>query len=305
MKKRNPNDQRPSSDLEHFSYEGAFEYTYEGQNEPQAQPEAVEETPVLTPETIEKKRKSKQAKIFVAMLCLLAAFCLFLIVVHQTLFRLQNVYVVGVGEEYLAEVVTNSGLMRGQHMSTISEDQIRKNLDANNQIVFRDLQIHYPNTVYIYVEKRQRVAVLQWAGTLYELDGTGRVLSRQETNILPGDVPVVTGLGVTGVHVGQQVAVSNMKRLSFYCDLMYELDMQDFRSHVKVISLSSLDNAYLEIDNGMSVRLGSNEYIQAKIGAIRGSLHLADQMEGDLILNVSIPETPTVSVGIYRPNSAE
>lgn len=304
MKKKNPNDQRMSSELEHFSYEGDFEYTYEGKQDYQA-PEETPQQPPLNPELVSLRKRKRQTRIFVGLLGLLAAFCLLLIVLQQTLFRLKNVYVIGVGQDYLAEVVTRSGLVRGQHMSQIDEDTVRKNLESSNQIVFKNIQIHFPNTVYLYVEARERVAVLQWAGTLYELDPTGYVLSRQDTSILPDDVPVVTGLGVTNIHVGQVVSVSNIKRLSFYCDIMYELEMQNFRSHVKAISLSSLDNAYLEIDNGMSVRLGNSEYIQAKIGSVIGSMELAAQMDGDLTLNVTIPEAPTMSVGIYRPSSTE
>lgn len=298
--RKNPQKNR----VEEFSYNDEIVYTYVDQQPGEEYYQEDAEKP-LDPQSLAMRRKKQQNTILITMLCLIAALLIGVIVIKQTIFRLNNVYVVGVGEEYKAEVINNCGLVRGQDIFSVDAESVRRRLESNNQVAFQNLTIDLPNSVYIYVEKREKAVVLQWAGTLYELDGDCRVLNMHNTTVIPDDVPLVTGLEVNSIQVGKPLSLSNSRQLTYLKELIFELEIQDFKSQVTVISLSSPEDAYLELANGISVRLGNGDNLRAKVGAVKGCMGLSGQMDGELVLNVTIPEKPTVSVGVYRPTSVD
>lgn len=290
-------------EIEEFSYEGKYDYSYVEQ--PEADSFAEPETEP-DPEAFARRRKRQQNAILISMLCIIAAILVVFIVIKQTVFRLSSVVVVGAGEEYKAEIINNCGLLRGQDIFTVDSETVRRNLESNNHVAFVNLTVELPNTVCIFVEPREKAVVLQWAGKFYELDSKGRVLNMLNTTVVPEDLPLVVGLDVTlnGIRVGKTVSVSNGKQMTYLCELIDELKTQNFIHNVKVISLSSPEDVYLELPNGINVRLGNSDHLRAKVGAIIGSMDYCEQEGGNLTLNVTIPERPTVLKDKFSPNSA-
>lgn len=296
-KKRQP-------EIEEFSYEGKYDYSYVDLSEEEAEAPQFPET-IQDPEAFAARRKKQQNAILVSMLCIIAAILIGFIVIRQTVFRLSNVVVVGVGEEYHAEVVNNCGLLRGQDIFTVDSETVRTNLDRSNRIIFVNLTVELPNTVCIFVSEREKAAVIQWNGNNYELDSTGRVLGMVDSTVIPEGLPIVLGLDVDSAYVGSNISVSNQKKLTYLFELIAELKIQNFNHKVTEIFFVSSEEAYLTLTNGINVRLGNSEHLRAKVGAIIGSMNYCEQQGGNLTLNVTLPEKPTVLRDNYSPDSAD
>ena len=184
-----------------------------------------------------------------------------------------------------------SGLVRGRNMITIEEVDVAEALSKDHTIIFKGMQKEYPNTIYLYIEERKTVAAMQWLGILYTLDGEGVVMAESTSSIPPAGMPVVTGFRVSNISVGQQLAVRSQGQLEAYRVIMEELELQMYQSQVSEINLADPDNIYLVTAEGVTVRLGDANYMQAKIGAVRTDMAYLRQLgKTSGILDVTTPE---------------
>ena len=281
---------------EREEFEAYGEYSYAYLHDRQAKEEAPagapgEQPPAAAAAAGEKRRRKRRKGMFIKALVLLAALCVLIVVLQETVFRLDAVYVIGLQDHSPQQVVSASGLYKGRNIFTVSEDEIAKNLEKDYSIIYQGMQIEYPSTIYLYVEERKPVAVMRWLGSQYVLDAKGMVMSESDSMELPEGMPLVTGFRVTAVHVGQTLSLRSQKQMDIYCDLLNELSLQEYADQVTEINLSDTENLYLITQEGISVRMGDGEYLRAKVGAIRTYIAYFRQLGTDSgVLDVSIPE---------------
>ena len=319
MKKKDEEKRR--EELEQFEAYGEYSYAYrhatdqrrgKGKRlntaeptgtEPGAEESAEEESeleeetqPVLTPE---EKARIRSRSITGRLILLLAIVVAAIIILQGTAFRLRTVYVIGNVHRTAQQVAGASGLVKGLNIFAISEDEVRKNLASDHTIVFLGLQKDYPSTIYLYISEREPVAATQWLGLLYTLDEEGMVMDETNSTSMPAGMPTVTGFQITNIHVGQKMEVRNQEQMRAYYDIMAELRLQYYRDQIQDINLTDSDNLYLLTVTGISVRLGSREFMRAKIGALRTDIAYLQQLgKTSGLLDVTIPEDAK-----YRPDS--
>ena len=287
MSKRAREKRTQQTEQEQFEAYGEYTYNYlhpldGGSGEPAVQPSA---------QAVRRAQKRRRTHGFFKFLGLLTVLTIALVVGQQTLFRLETVYVVGNVEKTPQQVVTASGLVRGRNMISIEEEDVAEALSHDHTIIFKGMQKEYPNTIYLYIEERKTVAAMQWLGILYTLDGEGVVMAESTSSIPPAGMPVVTGFRVSNISVGQQLAVRSQGQLEAYRVIMEELELQMYQSQVSEINLADPDNIYLVTAEGVTVRLGDANYMQAKIGAVRTDMAYLRQLgKTSGILDVTTPE---------------
>lgn len=294
MAKRLKRKQGDKLNLDEFQAYGEYSYAYLSQEKPEeggAPPASGSDMPPLKPEAVKRIRKRRRTGVFFKLLGVLVALTVLLIVLQETVFRLNAVYVIGNETHTPQQIVATSGLVRGRNIFTIDEAEVARAMEQDHTVVFIGMQIEYPSTVYLYVEERHPVAVMRWLGNQYELDKNGLVMSESGTMLPPDGMPMVTGFRVSNAHVGQQLAVRSAKQVEAYQSIMYELELQQYANQVAEINLSDPDNLYLITAEGITVRMGDAEYMQAKIGAIRTDMAYLRQLgKNSGVLDVSIPE---------------
>ncbi|HNW86774.1 MAG TPA: FtsQ-type POTRA domain-containing protein [Candidatus Limiplasma sp.] len=275
--------------------EGEPEYDLADGAEAEAD-KAVPEEELISPE---ERAKRRSRAITGRLIFVLAVAVIAIIVLQGTVFRLRTVYVIGNVKKSAQEVAAASGLVKGLNIFSISPDEVQENLSSDHTIVFLGLQKEYPSTIYLYISEREPVASTQWLGLQYTLDAEGVVLDENSSLELPANMPNVTGLQVTNVHTGQKLEVRNREQILAYYDIMSELGLQYYRDQIREINLSDTDNLYLLTATGISVRLGTRQYMRAKIGALRTDIAYLQQLgKTSGVLDVSIPEDAK-----YRPES--
>lgn len=265
--------------------------------------EYEEETAYLSPEeeleAAREKARKRSRSVVNRLIFLLVLSVGAIILLQGMVFRLKTVYVIGNVNRTAQEVTAASGLVKGLNIFSISSEEIEKNLSSDHTIHFLGMQKDYPSTVYLYIAEREAVASIQWLGLLYTLDNAGMVMEEYNTMSLPPNMPSVTGLQVTSIHVGQKLETRSAEQLNAYFDIIGELGLQYYRNQIQEINLSDLDNLYLLTNTGISVRLGNRQYMRAKIGALRTDIAYLQQLgKTSGILDVSIPEDAK-----YRPES--
>ena len=261
--------------------------------------EAAYEEPDVAPLSPEERAKIRSRAITGRLIFVLAVAVMAIIVLQGIVFRLKTVYVIGNVSKSAQQIAAASGLVKGLNIFSISADEVREHLSSDHTIIFRGLQKDYPSTIYLYISEREAVAVTQWLGIQYTLDAEGIVMNETSSMELPANMPNVTGMQVTNIHVGQKLDVRNQEQMQAYFDIMSELGLQLYRDQIKEIDLSDINSIDLLTINGISVRLGNRQYIRAKIGALRTDIAYLQQLgKTSGVLDVSIPEDAK-----YRPDS--
>lgn len=282
-------DQQPQEGMESFEAYGEYRYDY--------QPEAGAPSSAQAAMRAQKAHQKRQTHGFFKFLILLTLVTIGVIVVQETVFRLETVYVIGNEAKTPQQIVTSSGLSRGRNMLGIEEEEIALNMARDHTIIFKGMQKEYPNTIYLYIEERKIVAAMQSLGVLYTLDPQGMVMSETHSAILPSGMPLVTGLRDCTAVVGQQLTARNMKQVDAYREIMNELILQLYTDQISEINLADPQNIYLVTLEGVTVRLGSSESMRAKIGAVRTDMAYLRQLgKTSGILDVTTPED-----GKYMP----
>ena len=268
------------------------EYVYDQVEQPAQQPDL--EAAVAQAKKAHRRKKNNG---FLKFLILLVIVTVGIMVVQETILRLETVYVVGNEMKTAQQVVTVSGLVRGRNMLGIEEDEVAKAFARDHTIIFKGMQKEYPSTIYLYIQERRAVAAVQWLGLLYTLDEEGMVMSEQNTDTLPTGMPVVTGMIAGSLQVGQKLTLRTAGQLEAYCEIMKELGLQLCANQVSEINLADPASIYLVTVEGVTVRLGDASDMRAKIGAVNTAMARLRQW-GELggVLDVTTPVMPK-----YKP----
>lgn len=303
MNKRRKEQKKYAAELDEFQAYGEYSYEYRHEQKPAEEDREpvdfddeegharygnrrTEHIP-LEKEAPRKKSHSVVARLIFLLVCAVVI----LIVLQGTVFRLNTVYVIGNITKTPQDITRLSGLVKGLNIFAINEDDIRQSLSQDHTIEFLRMQKEYPSSVYLYISERTSVAAMQQNGIQYTLDAQGLVMNESNSLILPEALPVVTGLQVTTIHVGQLLELKDEKQLFAYRAVMAELQLQFYADQISELNLSNPDNLYLMTIDGITVRLGSAEHPRAKIGALRTDMAYLRQLgKSSGILDVSIPE---------------
>jgi len=266
--------------MESFEAYGEYQYNYQPQEDQPSTAAAVERA--------QKAHARRQTHVFFRFLILLSIVTVGVVVAQQTLFRLETVYVIGNEEKTPQQVVIASGLSKGQNMLNVEEEDVAKRMAEDHTIIFKGMQKEYPSTIHLYIEERKTAATMQWLGMLYTLDRQGMVMHMENSSILPTGLPVVTGFKANSVTVGQLLTLKDARQIEAYQAVMYELEQQLYADQVSEINLADPENIYLVTLEGVTARLGSAEWMEGKIGAVKTCMGYLRQLgKTDGVLDVA------------------
>lgn len=285
-KNKSYNPQQPVR--EQFQAYGEYSYTYQHQN--MTEQRTGDAQPVQENHTGHTQKTRKANRGFFRFFTLLTLLTVGLVIVLQTLFRLEAVCVIGHETRSARDVINASGLTYGQSIFSIKTEDVARQVEKDHTLIFKGMQIKYPNLVYLQVEEREPVALMQWLGVHYVLDKDGLVMNETTGTDLIGTLPLVTGIRVSNAHKGQFLTVKSQVQLDAYCKLIVELNKQNYAGQVTEIRLNNPENIYLVTAEGISVRIGKAEDLKRKVQAIRTTMAYLRALGEDAgVLDVSVP----------------
>ena len=107
-------------------------------------------------------------------------------------FRLNNIVVAGVSDDFREELIKISGIKEKENLLSIESSTIRKNIERHPWIKSVYLKKEFPHTLYIKAENEEAVAIVILE-TMSFMDKEGIIFKDVESNDCI-DFPVVTGL---------------------------------------------------------------------------------------------------------------
>jgi cell division protein FtsQ len=107
-------------------------------------------------------------------------------------FRLNNIVVAGVSDDFREELIKISGIKEKENLLSIESSTIRKNIERHPWIKSVSLKKEFPHTLHIKAENEEAVAIVILE-TMFFMDKEGIIFKDVESNDCI-DFPVVTGL---------------------------------------------------------------------------------------------------------------
>ena len=214
-------------------------------------------------------RRRRGCAAFVAvLLVVLTAY----LVVQKTVFVLRTVTVEGARVYTPEEVVSIAGLRNGQSILTIRDEDVAARISQDMLLIFDSMYRDYPSHVILRVHERTPRALLTWLGVRVELDENGRVM--RTTNRIDEwlQVPMVKGIEVTDMRVGERLASRDPRQVEAMKQVLDELVMQGVLAEMAELNVASVNDLYLTTWGGMRVDLGDAKELELKIGIARAAL---------------------------------
>jgi len=188
-------------------------------------------------------------------------------------FMLRNVYVTGnytySDEEILNILHYNEYPKNTLYFAWKNKDGVTGGVPFVESISVR---VKSPSTVYVTVSEKMIIGCIDDSGVYMFFDNTGAVV--ESSTEKPQDVPLVTGLNLSNLQIGQQLDLNDQSIFKNLYELSVFLKNYDLR--VEQIDYNA-DQSMVLHKGTISVLLGMGSNLEDKINAIKD---LEPQLEG-------------------------
>lgn len=160
----------------------------------------------------------------------------------------------------------------GTHMFLLDLDQIKDNIEAAQpylEVVSVDKSM--PKKVEVVVKERLPKALVTYADQYLLVDTDGNVL--EILSVLPAEhYPVVSGIAVTSVNLGQPVVTEDSFKLSVLSEIITEMEKRELTPLIATIDLSDINNITMKSVSGLLIKFGQADKVADKMKWVKNRL---------------------------------
>lgn len=193
------------------------------------------------------------------------------VLILRFMFVVRNVEVRGDTGEISAEnVVRVASVGFGESIFRVDCTEIESRINATGILYLSDVQIHYPDTVELMVEKRSRVTMLLYSGKNHVLDGEGFVV--ESVDQVPNeDLIYVSGMQLQGYATGELIRAGE-NQLKAYQAVVPAICRQSAGMYVSELKLDDAENIRIVTRGGITVQLGDSSSMENKIAWMKSAV---------------------------------
>lgn len=196
---------------------------------------------------------------------------------RSTVFVLRSVQVEGDVTRYTPQQIADiAGVNMYQSIFSINEGQLRQAVESNRYLRFEGMQIVYPDGLILRVSERQPSATVTYLGVMFVLDDEGRVLDQYSADSETLDVPVVTGLKIKRLAIGEELQTEMQWQTQAVQKVLAVLARSELTGRAVELNAENSDNLYLMTTDGLKIELGDVENMETKISIAQEVLRQID-----------------------------
>ena len=122
-----------------------------------------------------------------------------------------------------------------------------------------------PDGLILRVSERQPSATVTYLGVMFVLDDEGRVLDQYGAQSETLDVPVVTGLKIKRLAIGEELQTEMQWQTQAVQKVLAVLARSELTGRAVELNVEDSDNLYLMTTDGLKIELGDVENMETKI----------------------------------------
>ncbi len=208
----------------------------------------------------QKKLRKRRARVI---------FCLFLILLlligtilcFTVFFPIKAIKVTGSKIYTAEEIIEASNIEKGDNLFSVSKNKTETTLKSKLPFIERiEFDRTLPDTLGIKIFEAKEKAAYFYKNAYYSVSESGWVMKKYDK--MPENISVISGVNAT-CKVGSPVIIEDSRAK----DLALELKEKLFSTDMKInkIDVTNSVSIYLEIEDGITVKFGTANYIDEKI----------------------------------------
>ena len=202
---------------------------------------------------IRRKKNNLVESVFFVLMVLVAVFILF----KSPVFEVRQIVVKGT--TISAEtIISVSGISPGQNIFKLDLKSAEKKFQLLPLVKVVNITRKLPATIYIDVEERKAVGVLQITDGFIQVDDEGVCL--RKADIVNAQIPVITGVQIDFSGIGKKI---ESEKLSTVLNVVCELP-EEILPKLSEVHIDDQGCIKLYMLNGIQCRLGLPEKIKQK-----------------------------------------
>lgn len=216
------------------------------------------------------RRTANIKKIALLIAAVLAVLAIAAGLIWQKLFVVRKVVIEGDVQASQEEIMRAAKVEFGGHISNVSEDALRSNLESSGIYALDAVRVKYPNTVILTVRERTKDAVIINGGQYLVLDSDGYVVETH--GALPENSGIyVYGLNATSYRIGGRVTAPE-DRLADMKAVLDAVRTQGAGEYISDIDISDSEGLMATTRTGIVVHLGDMQNMQNKMLWLRSAV---------------------------------
>jgi cell division protein FtsQ len=203
-----------------------------------------------------RQRRASLLAMWLAALAVLIAFFLF---INSSYFTVGTVFVEGNKYVTVEEVLKIAGVPDRVNIFRLRAPEIKDRLMNDLRVAEVEVERSFPASITIRIKERQPLAFVTSQYGFVEIDRQGIVMAAFK-NLKQVKVPVITGVRLGNVYVGDQV---NNPGLSNVLAYLAALD-EEALNQLSEVNIKSPDELMAYTVNSVQIRVGDNQRLAEK-----------------------------------------
>lgn len=203
-----------------------------------------------------RKRRASILALWLGALALLIAGFLF---INSPYFVVGTVVVEGNKYITVEEVLKIAGVPEKINIFRLRPLEIRERLTNDLRVDVAQVERHFPADISINIKERQPLAFVASQYGFVEIDRQGIVMAALK-NLKQVKVPVVTGVRLGNVYVGDQVNNPGLTNVLVYLSGLDE----DALNQLSEVNIKSPEELVVYTTNSIFIRIGDNQRLKEK-----------------------------------------
>ena len=199
----------------------------------------------------------------------LAVLATLMVLTCSQVFKVRGILIVGNRNISKEDIIALSGVQEGDNLLSISDAELKKNLERNWYLEYVGHEFDYRGTLTLHVNERMGMGVVNVFGLYYVVDASGMVLECAGS-AYPDTVagPKLTGLAwedKSRVTVGNKLPVRDSGQLEAVERVLKALDATSMLGRASNLDVKNLDNIKVLTTDGASIVLGDTGSLETKL----------------------------------------
>ena len=216
-----------------------------------------------------RKRKKAASQVMMMAVVVLAVLATLMVLACSQVFKVRGILIVGNRNVSKEDIIALSGVREGDNLLSLSDAELKKNLERNWYIEYIGHEFDYRGTLTLHINERMGMGVVNVFGLYYVVDASGMVLECAGS-AYPDTVagPKLTGLvweDNSRVTVGNKLPVRDSGQLEAVQRVLKALDSTNLLGRASNLDVKNLDNMKILTTDGASVVLGDDRNLETKL----------------------------------------
>lgn len=203
-----------------------------------------------------ERRKKRIKKFLISVLIFISLMSVYYIIYYTDFFFLENISVKGNETVDKGDIISESGLLKGENVLFISKEKLVENINEMAYVKETRIEKKLPNGIEIFVVERMGAILFKSENEIILMDFEGIPLEITEVSV--EDCMIIENDNSYEYEIGKKI-LFNENNISFdlIVDLMYYISLNDM-DYVNKFKISGED-VYVYMDNGTLVRLDQSK----------------------------------------------